>query len=94
MGDMGDFWRDVKKASREHKSEVLPQRIAEIRALEAKGYRVVEMNAGVQFRINGKLDLYPVHRKWHFIPANSRGRYIKVENIVGRKLGLEQERGK
>ena len=87
MGDMGDFWRDVKQASREHKGRVMPERVAEIRALRERGYRVEELNAGIQFRINGTLDLYPVHRRWHFIPANSRGRYIRALDIVARKIG-------
>lgn len=90
LDDMGEYWRDVKEASKEHKARVMPDRIAEIRALEGQGYTVRELNPGVQYRINGKLDLYPVHRRWHFIPANSRGRYVKVEHIVGRKLGLER----
>lgn len=58
---------------------------AEIYALIDVGYRVRRITQ-FQYRINETLDLYPVHRRWHDISLNRRGRYGKAADIAGRKL--------
>lgn len=82
--DTGDVFRAMRQARREHLNEVLPGRNAEIEALTDRGYTVTRLQGA--YRINGVLDLYPVRRRWHLIPTNSRGWYDTAIAIVERKL--------
>lgn len=75
MGDAGEIWEGYREAQQARRRIRLPIRQQEILALRGKGYDVVEMNDGYCFRIDGKLDLYPIHRRWHFLPRNVRGDY-------------------
>lgn len=80
---------DVAIALRDHlrgrRDAILPIRQAEILALRDHGY-TVEQKTPYHFRINGTLDLFPVHLRFHFIPTNTRGRYRTAITIAEGKL--------
>jgi hypothetical protein len=87
VGDMREAWDDWKSHFKEVKEGYMPKRIAEILALRDAGHRVDVLVDGVQYRINGVLDLYPVHRRYHDIKSQKRGHYGKPENCVERVFG-------
>ena len=39
-----------------------------------------------QFRVDGRLDLYPIHRRWHDIKTNRRGTYSTALAVAIRIL--------
>lgn len=49
--------------------------------LRRLGYQVRQLTP-YQFRIEGRLDVYPVNRKWHDIKSNKRGSYGDVIDFV------------
>lgn len=69
-----EMWRDHRRDQQERRRERLPDRQHEIFALREHGFTVVELSA-FQFRIDGQLDLYPTHRRYHYLPWNRRGGY-------------------
>lgn len=71
---MGEVWREYRRAQQERRAERLPGRTEEILALKAKGYDVRQLSE-YQFRIDGALDLYPIHRRYHALKVNQRGDY-------------------
>ena len=75
MGDMGDAWDGYRQAQTARRRIRLPGRQSEILALRGKGFDVVDMNRGFHFRVDGALDLFPTHRRFHHIPSNTRGAY-------------------
>lgn len=84
MSEQVEIFREMREMRREERDRVLPDRIAEILALEADGYRVQKLNSGFQYRINGKFDLYPVHRRWHHLASGARGWYLTAKSIAER----------
>lgn len=50
----------------------------------------VKMFTEYQFRINGRLDVYPVNRRWHDIKENQRGDYEDIFDFC-KKLFRNQE---
>jgi hypothetical protein len=75
VSEIGDDFKALREVHRAYVQRVLPERQAEILALRERGYDVVERDDGYCFRIDRMLDLYPVHRRYHFIPTNKRGGY-------------------
>lgn len=89
MADMREAWDDYKQAQRARRRMRLPERQAEIRALTGKGFDVREFNSGYQFRINGELDLFPVHRRYHHVPTQQRGPYENALSTAVKFLRVE-----
>ena len=76
MGDMADDFR----ALREHRKEVNAGRVDAfvdqvIPQLEAEGFHVRQLEPH-HYRVNNRLDLYPVHRRFHYHsdPTNRKGK--------------------
>ncbi len=63
---------EYKEAQRERRLKRLPIRTAEILALRSEGYRVVQKTE-YHFRINGTIDLWPIHNRFHILKTNQRG---------------------
>jgi hypothetical protein len=51
-----------------------------LKTLQDKGFEIKDLNNGYQYRINGKLDIFPTNRNYHDIKNNERGGY---KNLVG-----------
>lgn len=92
MGDMGDFWHDVRHAQRARRIKRLPVRTRHILELERDGYIITPMTP-YQFRVNGCLDLYPTHNRWHDLRSNTRGGAADLIEFVRRRLPLAQSNG-
>ncbi len=49
---------------------------------EYGGYKIVDLNKGYQYRINDRIDLYPVNGRFHDIKKNERGQYGDAFDFV------------
>lgn len=85
MGDMGEVWAGYREAQQARRAARLGPRTEEILALKRAGFSVRELTP-YQFRINGRLDLFPIHRRWHDVKTNTRGSYKAAKDIAIRKL--------
>lgn len=74
-------WDDYERAQKNRRLDRMPERRAEVEALRDKGYDVMELAFG-HFRIDGKLDLYLLHRRFHFLPTGERGGYDKAKQVA------------
>jgi len=81
MSDLGDNYRAMREAQKERRAERLPKRAAEILALADQGFSV-ECVTEYQYRINGRLDLYPTHNRYHDVLKNRRGGYRNATEFV------------
>ena len=72
VGHESKDWRAYREAQQARRATRLPIRTEAILALREEGFRV-EPQTPYQFRINGRLDLYPVHNRWHDTKTNQRG---------------------
>lgn len=85
MGDMGDAWEGYREAQQARRWRRLPGRQQEILDLRGAGFDVRQLT-DYQFRIDGRLDLYPIHRRYHDVQANRRGSYRNAKDIAVRVL--------
>jgi hypothetical protein len=83
--DSGEVWREYRREQQQRRTDRLGPRSDEIRALAGQGFTVREMTA-YQFRVDGALDLYPIHRRYHLIKSGKRGGYRSAAEIAGRLL--------
>lgn len=89
--DMGEAWREYRRAQQERRAARLPVRTEEILALTGKGFDVRQIT-DFQFRVDGALDLYPIHRRYHHLPSQKRGDYKNALAIAVRMLRNGAER--
>lgn len=82
--DDADVWKEYRRAQQQRRSGRLPTRQLEILAMKQKGFDVQELTP-YHFRIDGTLDLFPVHKLYHFLPLNVRGDY---HNALGLAITL------
>lgn len=83
--DAGELWREYRRAQQNRRAERLGPRTDEILALRAKGF-TVEAKTDYQFRVDGVLDLYQIHKRFHHVPTNKRGNYRVVLDIAVRLI--------
>ncbi len=69
---MSGEWDSYKFDQRQRRQKRLPVRTDAILQLKAQGYDV-EQKTEYHFRINGRLDLWQIHNRWHDIKTNERG---------------------
>lgn len=67
-----DFWEPYRVEQRQRRQKRLPIRTEEILALKRQGYDVVQKSE-YHFRVNDRLDLWPIHNRWHDLKTHERG---------------------
>lgn len=67
-----ETWKQHKREQQIRRAERLPERTDAILHLKVAGYDV-EQKTEFHFRINGAIDLYPIHNRWHDLRSNKRG---------------------
>lgn len=77
MSDLGDSFRQQKKEQQERRALRLPNRVDEIMTLK----KVVKLSE-YQFRVDGWIDLYPIHRRFHHLGKNKRGDYFIKDGLI------------
>lgn len=75
-----DDMRDYREAQQKRRAERLPIRQQEIESL-SPDYEIKKLSE-YQFRVNGILDLYPIHKNYHNLRTNKRGKYTSALGIV------------
>lgn len=81
-----EMWKDHRRAQQERRADRLPAATEEILALNQAGFTVQKLT-DYQFRVNGRLDLFPTHRRYHDVVANRRGSYSTARAIAERVCG-------
>jgi len=79
-----DVYKIAQKKRREER--VIPRR-RQILGLRRIGYEVVQLTP-YQYRINGELDVYPVHNRFCKLCYRRWGNYKDVEELVKRTVKL------
>lgn len=69
-----NYWKRYKEKQQERRKRRLPIRIAALLSLRKQGFTVEQKAAG-QFRINGRLDIFPLHSCYTDIKEKVRGRF-------------------
>ena len=64
--------RAYRAAQEARRSRRMKVRIRKILALQALGFRVVQQALN-HFRVNGRLDLFPLHNQWHDTRLGTKG---------------------
>ena len=76
-----EIWAEHKRAQKVRRTERLPVRTAAILALKKSNFKIRKLS-DYQFRINERLDLYPIHNRYHDIKTKERGGYGGVRKFV------------
>lgn len=85
-----EMWRDYRQQQQARRRIRLPIRTQEILDLRAKNFTVDQVTE-YQFRIDGKLDLYPTHKRFHNLKTGKRGHYITAIAIANVALRGKRE---
>ena len=78
-------WARYKFEQKQRRQERLPVRIREILGCRKNGYEDKRMTT-YHDRINGVIDLYPIHNRWHDVRTNERGGYRRVLELLKERL--------
>lgn len=81
MSEIGDDFKEYRKAQQERRAARLPVRTKEICNLVMDGYSVERMT-DYQFRINDRLDIYPIHNRYHDIKSGERGGFKTLKGLL------------
>ena len=79
--EISEQWKEYREEQKERRQERLPKRTEEIQSLTFLGFKVEQMTE-YQFRVNDRLDLYPIHNRYHDIENNKRGGYKNAVEFV------------
>ena len=82
---MSEVWREWHRVLRDRREVRRAGATGDILALSEHGYRVRKLTEH-QFRVNGRLDLFPTNRRWHDLKTNTRGGYGSALVIARRRL--------
>lgn len=67
-----ETWTQYKHNQQQRRQSRLPIRTRDILQLKAAGYDI-EQKTPYHFRVNGILDLWPIHNRWHDLRTGERG---------------------
>ena len=81
MGEMAEIYRDFRDAQKERRADRLQKRTSIVLSLRSDGFIVKELTP-YQFRVNGVLDIYPLHHRFHDIKRNRRGGFKHLKKFV------------
>ncbi len=81
MNDQSEMWKEYRGDQRERRTERVIDRTSQIASLKKDGFDI-EQKSAFHFRVNGRLDLWPTHNRYHDIRENKRGGYGDVVMFV------------
>ena len=83
MSEELESWNQYREEQKERRKKRLPVATDEIASLKECGF-IVEEKTPYQFRINGLIDIYPIHRRYHVLKTGRRGNYNygKLKQVV------------
>ena len=77
-----DFYKHEQQRRREAR---LRPRTAAFLAVREEGYEV-EQKSLYHFRVNDRLDLYPIHNRWHDLQTQERGGAQDLAQFVKQRM--------
>ena len=80
-----EFWAAYRKDQKARRAARLPACQREILDLREQG-RVVKRLTAYQFRVDGAIDLYPIHRRFHVLKTGKRGTYKNALSFCNKIL--------
>lgn len=81
-----EYFKNYRDRQKERRDERMNERLKEVFHLEGLGFSVKELVFG-HFRVNGQLDIFPMHNKYHHLAKNERGTYENMVGFVKTQLG-------
>lgn len=79
--DASEYWRVTRADQRVRREERLGRRQKLLDELTEEGFEVRRLTEW-QFRINGVLDIYPLHHRYHDLKKNRRGGFQHLKEFV------------
>ena len=67
-----NYWKDYKATQQQRRNKRLPVRIGALLSLEKQGFTVKKITSR-HYRINGRLDVWPLHSRYHDLQLDARG---------------------
>jgi hypothetical protein len=74
-----------KEAQQDRRAERLPIRQAQIEA--CSHLFTVKKLTEYQYRINGEVDVYPIHNRYHVLKTGKRGGYRSIAEFLIKHFG-------
>ena len=90
--DVSEMWREQREAQQARRFARLPKRVERLLALRAEGFEI-EQKSPYHFRVNGRLDVWPVHNRYHDLKLKKRGGFPDVAVFVRRFFAQVKEEG-
>lgn len=90
MSEDSELWQAYREEQKQRRSERLPIRQEEIESLSEKGYEVKRLTA-YQYRIDGRIDLYPIHNRWHDLKTGRRGGHKHLPTFIMNTMPRPQD---
>lgn len=81
----GQEWEEYRCSQKQRRRVRLARRTNEILELKRAGFSVEEKTV-YQFRIDGVLDIYPVHYRYHDMISGERGSFKNIKRFVFERL--------
>ena len=78
--EVTEMWRGLRHAQQERRAARLPGRQTEIAALSPEF--AIRKLTDYQFRVNERVDVYPVHRRYHVLDSGRRGTYRNLRSFL------------
>lgn len=72
---------DYKTAQQKRREVRLPIRTSILMSLQGEGFKI-EQKTPYHFRVNGRLDLWPIHNRFHDIKTGRRGGFARIDYFV------------
>jgi len=82
-------WKVYREAQKKRRAERVIIRRRQILGLRKLGYEVQQLTP-YQYRINGEIDVYPVHNRFCKLCYRRWGNYRDVEELVKRTIKLNE----
>lgn len=83
MSETVETFKAMKSFFRKERSQRRDEQIPDLLKLADQGYDIRVVNeAGYQFRVNGRLDIYPTNKRWHDLKKNKRGGYESLLDFI------------
>jgi len=84
-----DGWKQWRTEQQARRKARLPERTAAILALQWEGYEV-EWKSEYHFRVNGRMDLWPIHNRWHDLRTQERGGAPDLADFIRARFRPEE----
>lgn len=91
MGDMAEDFRALREYRKEERAAAQKTGQAAILALTQDGFKVQQLT-DYHYRVDGRLDLFPIRRRYHDIRTGRRGGYQDPKQVAERILREKKEK--